>query len=646
MEELAKEVNRLFHEVWEEGPQLEFKSARGGLPGEMWPTYSAFANTQGGIILLGVEDDGRVSGVDNIRQKIDDIYNKLNNPQQCSVNLCTDESIQKVELCGKNVLAIRVPKAGPTQCPVFIRGNERNSFLRYGSGDVLCKQEDITRMRRNRDVAESAVFSLDAYIVPFAELSDLDNATIRRFRMRMQVTEMGSAWQELNDLALLKKLGAYRRDRQTGQEGVTMAGLLMFGSSDALAELLPHFQLDYFEYEETNDPNARWSDRITSDGTWSGNLFDFFFMVMPKLRQGLKQPFRLNDDLSRQDDTPGHIAVREALANALIHADYFEEFGIRINRTPHGLSFINPGSLLVEKKQLFCDQAPISVCRNKSIQRMFQALGMADKAGSGVDKIVKGWIDCCIAWPEVEELHSPDRVKWELPYIGVIPQSKIQVVQQKVGSRAFAGLDGYDKLILLCIPAEGDVAHRDLSAPISLHPADLSKRLARLVENGFLVAQGRGRGKKYALGNGPALPDGWLLPVEKSSTSEQKAATSVEKPSTSGEKSSTSLSALASLEGKSSTSDEKNALPESVLNVRRKNWVPRKEMHLAILELCRMRWMSVFELSQCLDRKMSTIRPHCDLLEAAGKLVLRHPDNPNHPQQAYRCPEEDNTPAL
>jgi len=664
-DELEEEVQHLHRTSWEEGLHLEFKSARGGVPKEMWPTYSAFANTQGGIILLGVEDDGRVSGVENPGKYIDEIVNQLNNPQKCSINLCEGDAIKAITLQGKQVLAIYVPMASPVQRPVFIRGKEENSYIRHYSADARCKKEDLLRMRRNRDIAESPAHSQDSVIIRHTSLEDLDKTTIQKFRYRMQGTQMGAMWQGLADLPLLRKLGAYRKDRETGEEGLTLAGLLMFGNSDALNELRPSYHVDYFEYEETIDVNARWSDRITNDGTWSGNLFDFFYSVLPLLLKGLKRPFLLGADMNRRDETAAHTAVREALANALIHADYAEQFGICIEHSPQGLLFSNPGSLLVPREVLFAEQAHISICRNKLLQRMFQTLGVAEHAGSGIDKIVNGWFDSCIAIPSLEEYQQPDRVVWRLPFVGMISQEKMAAVSHVVGVERFSELDKFDKLILLCIASGEAIRHADISPSLPLHAADISKRLARLVARGFLKSEGRARGMKYSLahqtptsqnGEMSKLPEEMSKPGGEMSKLPEEMSKLGEEMSKLGGEMSKLPEEMSKLGGEMSKLPEEmsklgeemsklmseETYPAKILAIRNRNWTSKRDMQDAIVTLCADNWRSIISLATILQRDPRTIARHCLELIKQGLVEAKYPDSLRHPQQAYRAATHEN----
>ncbi|MCK5667093.1 MAG: ATP-binding protein, partial [Thiotrichaceae bacterium] len=78
---------------WEECDDLELKSARGGLPKSLWETYSAMANSYGGVILLGVEDDGKFTGITDVSKVKTDLWNTLNNRGKVSYNLLSDNDV-------------------------------------------------------------------------------------------------------------------------------------------------------------------------------------------------------------------------------------------------------------------------------------------------------------------------------------------------------------------------------------------------------------------------------------------------------------------------------------------------------------------------------------------------------------------------
>ena len=107
-----------------------------------------------------------------------------------------------------------------------------------------------------------------------------------------------------------------------------MAGLLMFGDERAIIDEFPKYFLDY---REKMSDDVRWDYRIiSSEGTWSGNIYDFYFKIINKITDDLNVPFKLVNGI-RQEETRVHEAVREAVANSLIHADYRLPRGIVSN---------------------------------------------------------------------------------------------------------------------------------------------------------------------------------------------------------------------------------------------------------------------------------------------------------------------------
>jgi len=170
--------------------------------------------------------------------------------------------------------------------------------------------------------------------------------------------------------------------------GLTLAGLLLFGKWPAIQEGVPFYFVDYQEQPEDKASQTRWLDRVVPDGTWSGNLFDFYRKVSCKLVADLKGPFVLKGNF-RQDDTPLHRALREALVNALVHADYAGRASILVIKDPAGFVFRNPGMMRVPPEQAL--RGGESDCRNRTLHQIFLMINLGERAGSGLPKIRQGW---------------------------------------------------------------------------------------------------------------------------------------------------------------------------------------------------------------------------------------------------------------
>ena len=207
----------------------------------------------------------------------------------------------------------------------------------------------------------------------------------------------------------LKKIGAYITEYETGKEGFTLAGILMFGKYDSIINPSgdPMYFVDYRERIATDNPDIRWTHRIYPDGMWEANLYQYYVRVYNRLIQSLPRPFMIKDGV-RQEETPAHDAVREALINCIIHQDINAQGHIIVERTDKSLVFMNQGMMLVSRQQYF--EGGRSICRNPILQKMFMMLGRAEKAGSGVDKIVSGWKYLGWPLPTVAEEIRPDYV--------------------------------------------------------------------------------------------------------------------------------------------------------------------------------------------------------------------------------------------
>ena len=138
-----------------ENQRIEAKQALGGLPESLWETYSAFANAEGGVILLGVEEleDKRLHALDILDPQwlIQDFYEILRDPLRVSADILGDDSVQVFEEDGKHIIAIFVPKAEESLLPVYIDNDPyRGSYRRIGEADIRILPEEVEKLLKNR----------------------------------------------------------------------------------------------------------------------------------------------------------------------------------------------------------------------------------------------------------------------------------------------------------------------------------------------------------------------------------------------------------------------------------------------------------------------------------------------------------------
>ena len=593
-----------------ESIDTEFKSARGGLPGSFWETYSAMANTQGGTIVLGVAEKagGLVwEGVPDAAQLRTVLWNQLNDRNKVSRNLLSDTDIHTFADGQRHFVAVTVPRASRLQRPVYIGPNPMTgTFRRAEEGDYRCQDDEVRRM-----LADQSDSPADAQVVEHFGLTDFDPDTVKQYRNRFASRAPDHPWLLLDESALLVKLGALRKDRATGAEGATVAGLLMFGRFEALRDALPGFHVDYRE-RMSDDPTVRWTDRVVPDGTWENNLFQFYLRVMQRLSGDLKIPFQLDRELYRRDDTAVHEALREAVVNALVHADHRGQGGVVIERYPDRIELSNPGSLLVSRAQLL--QGGVSECRNKSLQLMFQLMGGGDKAGSGMDKIRAGWRAQHWRSPRLEESLQPDRVKLVLPMVSLIPDEVDRALRQRFGDR-FAQLDKTAVQAVVTAQVEGSVTNGRMQEITGEHSKDITVVLQTLVRDGLLTQQNQRRWASYRVA-GDSPHNG------------------VDSPHKNGDSPHNGVDSL----HKDGDSPRSDPLLWSIGEpARAKERLAPETMKALILEMCTERWLSAKEIAEVLNRDPQKIQARfLTMMVRESLLELRHPGVPNRPDQAYR----------
>ena len=292
---------------------VEFKSAKGGIPESMWESYSAFANTNGGYIVLGVKENNGNFIVDGLTKDQVVLYKKrfwdcAHNRNKVSVCLPKEDDVVIEELEGGCVLICYIPRAGFDRRPVYLTTQPMgNTYRRNHEGDYRCSDSEIRRMFADADHER---FPEDGMIMKGYRLErDIDKASLMQYRQTMASLQPTHPWVGLSDMEFLQKIGAYSVNIETGEEGFTRAGVLMFGKYDSITNVAgdPSYFVDYRERVATDNPNVRWTDRLYPDGLWEANLYQFYVRTYNKLIQALPRPFMLDGDI-RQEETLAHDA--------------------------------------------------------------------------------------------------------------------------------------------------------------------------------------------------------------------------------------------------------------------------------------------------------------------------------------------------
>lgn len=262
---------------------------------------------------------------------------------------------------------------------------------------------------------------------------------------------------KLDHKEFLRQLGGYMLNRENGKEGLTMAGLLMFGKGLPIRERFDNLRLDYIDKSHLVG-DQRYSDRLTYDGTWENNLYNFATFVLPRLTKELPRPFKMNGT-ERDDDTPQHKAVREALTNSIIHADLVIDGVLKVEKYDDRFVFTNPGLLKIPVEQIYSGYE--TRARNQRIQNMFRMIGFGENLGSGFPLILSAWNEKRWLEPELIEqkdlkqvklvlhFHSENVVKDVVKQLTVRQQLLLEMIRQDntISARAMSeSLSGKEKV--------------------------------------------------------------------------------------------------------------------------------------------------------------------------------------------------------
>ena len=477
---------------------FECKKAENNIPKSVWETYSSFANTIGGIIVLGITENVKfvgeanhfeITGITNPQKLRKEFFDTLNS-NKVNRNILTDSDVEIIDYEGVPLMCITVPQADYRQRPIYINGNMMNgAFKRNYEGDYHCTEEDVKAMIRDANDSGN-----DGILIKHYNIDDIDSATLNAYRNRFRTTNPDHIWNDYDDKDFLLNIGAYIRDRNTRREGLTLAGLLVFGKGLSIRERFDNIRMDYLDFTNLEE-ESRWSDRLTYDGRWENNLYNFFMRVQSKLISDIKRPFSLKG-MERNDDSLLHKAIREALTNLIIHADYMLTGVLKVEKYDNRFVFSNPGSLKIPVVDIY--EGGHSKARNPHIQAILRMIGFGENIGSGFPTILEACKKENWRRPLLEERPDLHLVELTLSMVSLISDECETQLLELYGND-YKEAEKEEQLILATALNEGVIANNTIQLLLDKNPLEAGKLLYALVAKNMLLSTNKGRWTTYSI---------------------------------------------------------------------------------------------------------------------------------------------------
>jgi len=355
-----------------ESETIEFKESFGN---EAIETVGAFANTKGGVILIGVNRRGNIIGVQATQETLKDWANQIS---QCSEPTFTP-LFEIVPTDDGKVVAIRVSEY-PLK-PVSIRGR---CYRRFNASNHQMTPDEIAQMH-----LYSIGSSFDAISSPNATLDDISEDKIRDYLQKANATGRRNYDISKPPLQLLEKVELIKSGKPT------IAAVLLFGKE-------PHNKI---HQAIVHCGRFKEVTTIIDDRLIEGTIIEQIDEVMAFLRKNTNVRFVFTGKPEREEvwDYPLE-AMREAVTNAICHRDYADTSDIQIKIHDDYLTIWNPGGLLpgMSIAELY-DPNHSSKPRNRLIAQVFYDIKLIEKYGSGIQRILTECEKAHIPAPTFEE---------------------------------------------------------------------------------------------------------------------------------------------------------------------------------------------------------------------------------------------------
>ena len=460
-----------------EWKDLELKESRIKVPESAYESVSAFLNTEGGHIVLGVNDKKEIVGVIDVDKIQNDFIGNLHNPERFGSPVSFDDYLKQHQ--DMNVLIFYIPEANRQDKPVYVKTKKQGNvaFIRKGGGDYKCGKIELDRL-----IADAQEKRPDGELLDIAPDDCLDVNSIKWYRHRYENKGGNRSLETFSDYDFLVELGLLVEHK--GSLLPTRAVVLLLGKTSRIRQLIPRPIVDCLRYGFERDhanTGQRWDKRVTCEM----NIINSWQAIVDWYNSFTDNPFNL-DQVSgqRTDVPPDFVAFRESVINLLSHQDFTDHSRWpTIEDFSDVTRFWNPGDAFVTADKLL--EPGSKEVRNPIIVRALRDIGFSEQSGWGLREVFRNWSDLGRVPPVLNNDKSEKYFELKLQRKvlmseeQILFQSQIGINLQPKEAEAFANL---------CASDNAQITHSALQAALGLNGAETGKIVQKLTIQGVAVA--------------------------------------------------------------------------------------------------------------------------------------------------------------
>ena len=453
------EITRLKQRIAQgENTTTEFKE---NFDQEVIETAAAFANTGGGVILIGVSDSGEIRGITVGKETLRNWSNRIAQATEPRVSL----EIGSVDVEGKLVLWIRVAECSIK--PISVKGR---CYKRVGNSNRVMSPQEIAQMHLN-----TTGQTWDQLLVTRAGIDDIDEKKVEWYLTRRETIRNVSKPQDMNMAAFLKNIKGISDDGTP-----THAGLLFF-SKHPQRRFFHNAQLRVVRFKGTSVIHPV-IDRLDCDETLWENVETAEEFIRRNIRL---LSFRTSKSFQRDDKFEYPLnALREAIINALIHRNYQETADVRVFIFDNRVEVISPGTF----PEGVSPDEPTHNPVNPTLSQFMFDVGFIERYGAGIRMMQR----LCREWGNKAPRYEFHPIETKIVFDSPIQEStfiEIDDISEQLNER--------QRNAFFYVQRNGQIATREYVEINKVSRQTAHTELADLTNKGLFTAVGKGRGTRY-----------------------------------------------------------------------------------------------------------------------------------------------------